>query len=241
MALEYISRDKFLDEYFSYNPGEHVSIIGPTQIAGKTHLAYQLLQKAIYPGMPATSLIMKPRDRTVSEWSSRLGFKEIQNWPPTVYPWQNRPPGYTLWPHHSMTDIDADNQHLAREFRKAILSTYKSGDGIIFGDEVYGLCVELGLSKELTAMWTRGGGMGAGLWSATQKPSGTQQGSIPSFVYNSPTWTFLSRDPDKRNRDRFSEIGWVDGHFIGDEVMKLRRYEFLCLHREGPYMCIISP
>jgi hypothetical protein len=240
--LQYIQREDFLSDYFDYKPGQHIAIIGPTNIAGKSYLGHQLLDQAIRnTGLPAVSLVMKPRDRTVSEWSQKLGFKEIRSWPPAKMPWQATPRGYTLWPGQSMTDIGADNEHLASEFKKAILDTYRHGDGIIFADEVYGLCVELGLSTELTALWTRGQGMGAGLWSLTQKPSGTQQGSIPSFVYNSPTWTFLSRDPDKRNRDRFSEIGGVDGHFIGDEVMKLRKYEFLCLHREGPYMAIISP
>lgn len=240
--LQYIQREEFLSDYFDYQPGQHISVIGPTNISGKSYLCHQLLDQAIKnTGLPAVSLVMKPRDRTVSEWSQKLQFKEISSWPPVKYPWQRAPRGYTLWPHQSQTDIGSDNAHLANEFRGAILDMYKKGDAIIFGDEVYGLCVECGLSQELTALWTRGQGMGVGLISATQKPSGTTQGSIPSFVYNSPTWTFLSRDPDKRNRDRFSEIGGVDGHFIGDEVMKLRKYEFLCLHREGPYMCIVSP
>lgn len=239
MALLRIPREEFLASYFGYRPGEHVSLIGPTQAAGKTTLAYQLLERAASPSLPAVALVMKPRDRTVSAWTERLGWREVNTWPPHRWPWQDRPAGHTLWPRHTMTDVGADNAHLADQFRRAILDTYKRGNGIVFGDEVYGLCVELGLSPELTAMWTRGGGMGAGLWSATQKPSGTQAGSIPSFVYNSATWTFLSRDPDKRNRDRFAEIGGVDGRYVGDIVLTLQKYEFLCIHRDG-YMCIIG-
>lgn len=236
-----LDRQDFLENYFDYQPGQHVSLIGPTQIAGKSYLAHQLLGKAIRPELSTVSLVMKPRDRTVSQWSETLGFRETPTWPPPArWPWEQKPPGYTLWPKHTF-DPAVDDERLSQEFRKAIISRYKSGNSIIFGDEVYGLCVELGLSKELTAVWTRGGGMGCGLWSATQKPSGTQQGSIPSFVYNSPTWLFLSRDPDKRNRDRFNEIGGVDGRTVGEITMQLRKFEFLCIYRDGPAMCVIGP
>lgn len=239
MVLQ-LTRDEFLENYFDYRPGEHVSIIGPTQIAGKTHLAHQLLNRAIETtGLPALSLVMKPRDSTVAKWAQQLQFKEISDYPPSKWPWQAEPRGYTLWPKHSF-DPDKDNARIRTIFRKAILDKYRTGDSIIFGDEVYGLCVELGLATELTALWTRGGGMGAGLWSATQKPSGTQQGSIPSFVYNSPSWLFLSRDPDRRNQQRFAEIGGIDGNGVAELTQSLRKYEFLCIKRDGPYMCVVG-
>jgi hypothetical protein len=114
------------------------------------------------------------------------------------------------------------------------------GDTVCIADEVYWLSVPLGLSEELTAHWSQGAGMGAGLWSATQKPSGTQAGSIPTFFYNSATHTFLGRDPDKRNRDRFAEIGGVDPKAVGDAVMSLKKYEWLYIHRDGPSMCVIE-
>jgi energy-coupling factor transporter ATP-binding protein EcfA2 len=238
--MQRLDRQDFLDNYFEYKPGEHVSLIGPTQ-KGKSLLAHQLLQVANRPSLDVVSLVMKPRDSTVAEWSQKLGFKEIDHWPPVQWPWQNEPAGYTLWPKHIMSDVEADNDHLREEFRRAIMASYSSGNSIVFGDEVYGLCVELGLSKELTALWTRGSGMGAGLWSATQKPSGTTQGSIPSFVYNSPTWLFLTGDPDARNRQRFNEIGGVDGNAVAEHIMTLRKYEFLVIHRDGPHMSVIGP
>jgi hypothetical protein len=239
--VQHLDRQTFLSEYFDYKPGEHVSIIGPTQIAGKSYLAHQLLETANRPSLDVVSLVMKPRDKTVATWSAALGLKEVDHWPPPKWHWwENEPPGYVLWPKHSF-DPAKDNDRLRGEFRKAILDHYKRGDSIVFADEAYGLCVELGLQNELSAIWTRGGGMGCGLWCATQKPSGTQQGTIPSFVYNSPTWTFLSRDPDARNRQRFNEIGGIDGNSVGDLVMTLRPYEFLCIKRDGPHMCIVGP
>jgi hypothetical protein len=240
--VQRLDRLDFLENYFDYKRGDHVSIIGPTQIAGKTHLAHQLLDSAAsQTGIKPVSFVMKPRDETVANWSGKLKFKEIDQWPPPKWKfWEPEPRGYTLWPKHSF-DPERDNEHMKGIFRRALLDQYKNGDSITFADEVYGVCVELGMPTELTALWTRGGGMGAGLWSATQKPSGTQQGGIPSFVYNSPSWLFLSRDPDKRNRDRFNEIGGIDGNSISEITQSLKKHEFLVVHREGPYMSIISP
>lgn len=235
-------------------PGEHVTFIEPTQ-GGKTHFACQLLE-SVSGIVPATMLVMKPRDPTPAEWTRRLGYREIPSWPPPGrFPWQEKPPGYTLWPRQTLTDVKKDNAHLADEFRKAMLHAYRFGDQIVFADEVYGVCAELELHRELTALWTRGSGMGAGLWAATQKPSGTQQGgSIPTFMYSASTHLFLGKDTDKRNTDRFGEIGGVDPKLVSGLVRALRVHRIdiegqkpkfisdkLYIDKRGPYMAIIGP
>jgi hypothetical protein len=106
---------------------------------------------------------MKPRDEVVASESYRLGLKEVDDWPPKK-PWFGQPSNrHVIWPKHTFNP-DADNARLAQVFRKAILHRYKTGDGICFADELYGLSVELGLYSETEAMLTRGGGMGAGMW-----------------------------------------------------------------------------
>lgn len=254
MRLARINRRAFIDEFFDYNAGEHVTFIEPTQ-GGKTHLAGQLLE-SLGGEIPATMLVMKPRDAAPAYWTRRLGFRETPAWPPPArFPWQRKPPGYTLWPRQGLKDIKADNEHLETEFRKAMLHCYRHGDQITFADEVYGLCAELDLATELTALWTRGSGMGAGLWAATQKPSGTQHGgSIPTFMYSASTHLFLGKDTDKRNTDRFGEIGGVDPREISDLVRHLPVHkitghdgkphfisEKLYIDKRGPYMAIIGP
>lgn len=250
--LTRLERDDFLEHYWDYQPGEHVTSIMPTG-GGKTHMNFQLLQ---HTRIPATTLVMKPRDPVPAEWTQRLGYKEIREWLPTKWPWQDKPPGYTLWPKQSLSDLDADEKLLSDQFGKALLHAYRHGDQIVFADEIGGLC-ELKLQKHLKALWMRGAGMGAGLWAATQKPSGDQGGpAVPTYMYSAPTHLFLGYDRTAANRKRFSEIGGVDANLIDETVMGLRLHpinthgatkyvsEQLYIRKGGPdgaYMCIIQP
>lgn len=251
--LEYVDRQTFLDEIWDWQPGEHVLFSEPTQ-QGKTTLAFQLLEKTSH-ARPPVALIMKPRDPTPSEWIRRLKYREVQEWPPR--PSLTTPPGYALWPKHEMSldksSLERTNANIAAQFRRALLDTYKGGDRIVFADEIYGLLAELELQDELMALWTRGSGMGASLWSATQKASGTTQASIPGHAFNSPVHLFLGYDPDKRARDRASEIGGIDPKFVGDTIagLKIHRIETprgvkpvsdkLYLDKRGPFACIVGP
>ena len=228
-----LPRQQFLDEYWSYEPGEHVFLIGPTQRAGKTHLGFQLLEAANRPDLDTTVFCMKPQDKTVARFSDQFGFKEVSSWPPRKKWWETVPPGYVLWPHHSF-DVEKDNQHLKAQFRKAMMDGYKHGNSILFLDEVYGICAELDLTDDLTAILTRGGGMGCGAWMACQKPGGTQGHSLPGFAFNCPTHMFLANDNDGRNRDRYGELaGGNDPKEIENLTLGLNRYEFLYLNSNG--------
>lgn len=235
-----LDREDFLTRYWSYRPGEHVAAFGPTQRAGKTHLLFQLLAHTRSPDKGVTAFCMKPADPTVAAWSDRLGFKEVPEWPPFRLPFTSKPPGYLLWPRHTM-DPAVDNPRIRAEFRKGILGGYKQGKSILFLDEIYGIVAELGLTEELLAVITRGGGMGCGAWIATQKPSGTQRAPLPGFVFNCPTHFFLAPDNDERNRRRYGELaGGIDPKLIEQQVTGLGRFEFLYLNANGR-MCIIGP
>jgi hypothetical protein len=232
-------RIEFLARRWKYKPGEHVAFIAPTQ-DGKTTLAFQILEVTVRPGLPALVLVMKPRDPTPAAWSKHIGFVETPTWPPRKkYPWEQEPPGHTLWPRHTFV-VQVDNDHLSAQFKKAIQWAYQRGNCIVFADEVYGLIAELdGLTDDLVALWSRGGGMGTGLWTATQRPAGTAGHGIPGFMYSNSTHLFFSRDPDKRSRQRYGEIGGVDPRLIEAAIMSLGRYEFLYINKNGPYMAII--
>lgn len=228
-----IGREEFLADYWTYKSGEHVTLIAPTQ-SGKTTLAFQLLARSAGPSLPAVVLVMKPRDAVPAKWGTRLGFRTIRSWPPPLQAFRARPPGYLLWPKHTY-DLARDNARLESEFARALTDVYKRGRMIVFADELYGVCVELGLDTECMALWTRGSSGGGGLWSATQKPS-----HIPTWAYNSAEHVFLSREPDKRNRLRFNEIGGIDGDYVRDAVLGLRKYQWLYIRRSGPHVCIID-
>ncbi|HEY1699185.1 MAG TPA: hypothetical protein VGG75_05640 [Trebonia sp.] len=253
MRLARFDRPTFLERRWSYQPGQHVTAIQPTG-GGKTYWLSQLLQAS---GMPGVMLVMKPKDPEPARWTRILGYREVAHWPPPPrWPWQDKPAGYTLWPRQSLTDLDADEDLLQREFGKALTHVYSHGNGIAFADEVGGLC-ELRLQKQLKALWMRGRAMHAGLWCATQKPSGDQGGpAVPTYLYSAASHLFLGYDPTKANRQRFSEIGGVDPAAVTDAVRQLRlipvtangitNYVSEQLHimkggRKGAYMCIVEP
>lgn len=242
MLIKRFAREEFLQEYWDYKPGEHVSLIAPTQ-NGKTTMIWDLLKHTdtSWCTVPPVMLVAKPKDPVVHRGLEAMNYREVHTWPPRKAPWSETPDGYAFWPKHLKSVSSADNRaHLLPKFRQVINDLFYRGDNILVADEQYFLCGFLGLSEEMTRHWTQGMGMGSGLWSATQKPSGTQQGTIPSFMYNSPTHTFLGRDPDEKNRKRFGEIGGVDTRMIEDAVKSLRKFEWLYIHRDGPTYCIIE-
>lgn len=256
--LEYVDRQVFLDEIWDYQPGEHVLFSEPTQ-GGKTHLAFSVLERS--PNLkPPVALVMKPRDATPAAWTKRLGYREVQEWPPKPGFLQSSPPGYTLWPRHEMSldkaSLERTNANLTHQFRRCLLDAYKGGDRIIFCDEIYGLLGELDLQDELLMLLTRGSGMGAGLWSATQKAGGTIGSPIPGHFFSSPTHLFLGHDKTKAARDRAGEIGGVDPRFVAETVGSLKMHRIptpgavkpfaaisdkLYLDKRGPFACIVGP
>lgn len=236
-------REEFLSSRWRYKPGEHVCFVAPTQ-AGKTTLAFQLLQRTVRPGLPAIVAVMKPRDPVPAAWGRHLGFPETPTWPPkTRLPWEEKVSGNLLWPRHSF-DTQTDNEHLSAQIGAGLHHSYRRGKHIFFADEVYGLCAELGLTDDLIAIWTRGGGMGTGLWTATQRPGGSAGHGIPGHMYSNATHLFLSKDPDAQSRKRYGEIGGVDPKLLSAAVMALRRYEWIYIHRGdakgGPYLAVIN-
>lgn len=227
-------REDFIANYFRYKPGEHLSLIGPTG-SGKTTLAYQLLDAVSKPELPGIVLVMKPRDNTATQWTKKLEYIRVKNWPPITSIWRaKKPRGYTLWPKFTF-DPDVDDFNLHREFKRAMLDSYRKGNRIIFGDEVYGLSKELGLDKELITLWSRGRSMGTALWAATQKPT-----HVPLWMYSQAEHLFLHNDPDEKARKRFDEIGGVDPNLVRTVVGRLEKHEWLYIRRDGPVMCIVG-
>jgi hypothetical protein len=248
-----LTRDEFLSEYFDYRPGEHLSLIYPTR-RGKSHLAYQLLNSAMKqnPDLSVVSLMPKPRDPATTQWARKLSLKEIPDYPPRKrYFWEPVPRGFVLWPQHDPSlDATANREQVAGKLRKCLSAQYWRGNSVTFADDVHNLAILMGLNPELEEFWTAGGSSGAGLWSANQKPSGTQHsGSVSSFSYNAPSHLFLGKDTDERNVRRFGEIGGVDPREVEGIVRNLRLYqidgntisEVLYIDKRGPYMASIVP
>lgn len=247
-----MNRDEFFADYWDYRPGEHVSLIYPTR-RGKSHLAYQLLDHAMRqnPDLNVVSLMPKPSDPATQMWAEKLELKEVSDWPPKKNFWEKKPRGYVLWPKHypNMT-AEEDREQVADKLRKVLHQQYWKGDSITFADDVHLLAVLMKLNPELEQYWTAGGSNNAGLFSANQKPSGTQSGgSVSSFSYNAPSHLFLGRDTDHRNIRRFGEIGGVEPEHVEDIVrhLELRHIDgnsisdVLYIDKRIPAMCVLTP
>jgi len=240
MALTRINRQEFLEDYWPgiYGKGEHVLLCGATQRSGKTYLGFQLLDAVPESVANKVTFCMKPKDKTVGGWTEKLGFKEVDSWPPKKKFWEPEPKGHTLWPKHTF-DPDKDNQHLGKIFQASMRDAYKKGDTILFLDEVFGVS-ELGLNDDLSAILSRGAGMGCAAWMCVQRGSGTQQVSLPGFIWSQPYHNFIAHSSNKNDKQKYADMnGDFDPEWMHSTVSNLGPFEFLYTNAEG-HAAIIS-
>ena len=233
-AVKLVARDRFLASVWKYKAGEHVSFIGPTG-AGKTQLALALLARSASEDLPAYMTVMKPRDKTVSDFLKKHDrWKRSLNFPPPPQVGK-RPVGWAVWPHHT-NDPEADDHRHEEIFRRMHRQLYVKGDCIIFDDEAVSLVREMNMRPDLVRLWTKGRSIGSGLWAATQRPA-----MVPLEMYDMAGHLFLAHDPDKRSRDRFEEIGGVDPDLVAWVVEHLPQYHWLYIRRSDRSMCVVGP
>lgn len=238
IEVQEYERQEFLDLVWEYRPGEHVSLIGPTE-AGKTTLGYQLLGVTAKPALQGVVLVMKPQDETATKFSKEYDFEIIRSWPPKTNPWRKRKPaGYTLWPRtdfHPESGIYRTRQEQWRQFNRAFAEIYRKGNRILFADELAALCEELKMREQVVNMYSRGRSQKAGIWGATQRPV-----EIPRLAYSSAHHLFLAHDPDEQDRKRFGEIGGgIDPKLVDAVTMSLPQYWWLYLRRKDRTLCIV--
>lgn len=232
-----VDRAEFLHRRFAYEPGQHLTAIGQTRW-GKTTLLQQLIDAVATPKLPATMMVMKPRDKTVRDFlREHDGFKLIKNWPPPprVDPFSEKPRGYVLWPVQKPRDIHTDADQMYSGFHAYLSDSYRRGNRIVFADELFGLDHDLGLGDEINALYMRGGAMGAGVWSAVQAPVG-----VSRHAYSQSEHIFISRDPDADRRKRASEIGGVDPKEILHNLNRIEKYQWLYVRRSDSARCIVG-
>jgi hypothetical protein len=233
------SRDVFINDVFDYHPGDHVTVLAPTG-GGKTQLAYGLLGGTATPECPATVMVMKPRDSTVTKFSKQFGFKTIRDWPPSKLEGitGSKPPGYALWPQESGNPVADDRRHAAI-FTRSIRTQYSAGgrgkDSIIFADETYSLEKELGLEDDLRRLWTKGRSVGVGLWAASQRPVWISRWAFQA------QHLFLGNDPDVDMQKRYGEIGGgINPDLVRALTAGLERYQFVYISREERAVCVVD-
>lgn len=225
-------RKRFMSSVWEYNPGEHVSFIGPTG-SGKTYLALPLLARSVSEEVPGYITVMKARDKTVGDFIKKHKWRRTLTFPPPPSP-RAKPPGWVVWPHHT-NDPEADDVRHEEIFRRMHRQLYVRGNAVIFDDEAVSLVREMNLRPDLVRIWTKGRSMDCGLWAATQRPS-----LVPLEMYDQAEHLFLAHDADKRNRERFGEIGGVDPDLVVSVVSRLPKYFWLYIRRSDRSMCVVS-
>jgi energy-coupling factor transporter ATP-binding protein EcfA2 len=231
---ETLTRTEFLDVFArNYDPGEHVTFIGPTN-SGKTTIAFQMLNQVATSELPAVILVMKPKDDTVVTAIRRMGVYKSERWPPATKrdwrPWKEtfgkRIRGWVFWPRQSLTDIRRDDDMLSHQFGKALSDCYRQGNRIVFVDEAHAVQNELKLRPEMDAILMRGRSLGCGGWFATQRPR-----YVTLNMYSQAEHLILFRTPDVRDLKVYSEIGGIDQRVIADAVTDLDRFECVYIGR----------
>jgi hypothetical protein len=136
-----------------------------------------------------------------------------------------------------LSDIEGDNKRLHAVFSATMRGCYASKKPVIvFADEAQELQSSLKLKTECEAFWKRGRSLKSGLWALAQRSTYNS-----GDMYNAPEHLFLFSDPDKRNRERFGEIGGVDPDIVMETVNGLDQYQALYIKRTGNHLCIVNP
>jgi hypothetical protein len=211
------------DDIF-WQPGEHLSIIGPTQ-AGKTYLMLCLFPLRQY----ITYYVAKAQDKTLNGLTSRkhgeLRFNRIADYHDRQ-DWNYR---VLLWP---KADGLEDEHNQAVKFYYALSRQFRERGWTIAIDEIAHF-VDIGLTKALAAYWRRGASLKLSLMAATQRPAG-----VPLLMYAMPHHLFFFRYRDETDLKRIGGIGYLDRKEIKSVVSNLERYQFLYIHVPTGFMCV---
>lgn len=205
-----IKWEEFLENW-GWQQGEHVTLLGPTG-SGKTTLTLQILPKRKHVVVFAT----KRRDDTLKPLVNKMGFKVIEEWPPT-YKDGNK---ILLWPDISKPEKIVNQQEV---FRNALRDIYSVGAWTVVLDEVRYLTEYLRLQQWVELLWQQGRSMGVSLVAGTQRPA-----KIPLTAYDQISHLFMWKDQDKRNLQRMAEISGND-EAIRATVPTLKPHEVLYL------------
>lgn len=239
-----IPRKDFCCNKWDYKPGQHVLFAGPTQRAGKTTLAFALLEYTATSEFPVYVAVSKPTDKVTSQEGMRLGYRRVNDYPfpPRAREMfkEGKPSGYLVWP--DMKDPETAMTNASGTTERLIKGVYAKGadnkKGILYLQDTVTKSKVLNLDREMVMVITMSGAMGIGGWFEVQKPS--DAGKAALWCYPNAEHVFISKDPVKRNRDYYRDIGGFDGNVVDRVSMSLEPYQFLYLERSHGYMCIVD-
>lgn len=205
---------RFLSE-FDWQPGQHVTLVGPTG-SGKTTLLDILIRMRAFAVVFAT----KPRDSTMDALIQNGDFKQFEKWPKGLK--AERVPRRVIWP--DATQIDSAITQVG-VFAEAFGEVYHEGGWNLFLDETWYMDRILGLGQQVRVYLLQARSLDISLIMAAQRPV-----SIPVEAFDQSTWLFFFRDSDERNLERVGGIAWKDAATVRLIVSNLEQYQFLAVN-----------
>jgi hypothetical protein len=245
-GITVISRRPFARDYFDYKPGQHVVFGGPSQ-HGKTSLAFDLLEYAANSEFPAYFAVSKPQDPVTLKRSNQLGYRIVSDWPPPKKLGEmlggQKPSGFVVWP--PFGDLNTDMERCAVITEKLLMERYANGaskkntGGILVMDDTMVKAKIMGLDKHMVTILAMAGAMKIGEWVFVQKP--TDSGRTTLWGYEMAAHVFLTKGGDDKMLARYSEIvGSENGAIAKKVIPTLQPYEFLYVHKEKGFICIVG-
>lgn len=198
-----------------------MSIIGPNG-TGKSTLELELLRIRRY----VVFIMTKPTDASIERKLDKLGYVRVSAWPKNLPDDVDR---YLLWPPGAgeMSREAMMKQRVV--IRDALQRIFKGPRGGEPGR--WCVCIDearyvadpayLGLRREVNQLLIQGRSLKIAVVLGFQRPAW-----VPAEAYDQPSYLFIAQDNDRRNVQRFREIGGVDGERVAATIQNLRQYEW---------------
>lgn len=239
-------REEFARERFHYDGGQHVVFGGPSQIAGKTSLCFDLLEEVATPKLPAWIVVSKPTDPVTMKRGHELDYRFVNTWPVPKKVnelWNGHPSGYVIWP--TFGDINHDMKNAGDITSKFMADRYSAsarGDkhsaGIMVMDDTMVKAKIMHLDGQMVTVLAMAGAMDIGLWVFVQKP--TDSGRTPLWAFENAQHFFLSKGGDENMRKRYAQIADMDWHEFTELARSLKPFEFIYIDKAHQYICIVG-
>jgi hypothetical protein len=215
---------------------------GPTQEAGKTTMAFQILEYHATPECPAYVMVTKPSDKVTQAEGQRLGYRRVEYWPVErriSEAWDGKPSGYLIWPRYGDIDADADKAYavLSAAFRDRYKAAAKGEAGIMVVDDTVTKSKLLHLDRYMVTHIAMSGAMKLGGWYFVQKPTDSGQASV--WAMENAHHKLISRGGQRRTRQTYDEIGGLEKGMVAGAIGDLEQYQFLYINSRGE-ACIVD-
>jgi hypothetical protein len=239
-------RMEFAQERFHYKNGQHVVFGGPSQIAGKTSLCFDLLEEVATPEAPAWVVVSKPTDPVTEKRGHELEFRFVKTWPvPKKLNelWNGKPRGYVIWPTFGNIDDDmAEAGAITSKFMADRYSASARGEkhsaGIMVMDDTMVKARIMHLDGKMVTVLAMAGAMKIGLWVFVQKP--TDSGRTPLWAFENAQHFFLSKGGDENMRKRYAQIADMHWQAFTEVARSLKPFEFIYINKVDGHMCIVG-